>query len=256
MLEKFLQDIGLSDKEAKVYLALLGVDDYSVMELSEKTGIKRTTVYPVLEKLMADKLVDEVKIENKVRYRAEPPERLFTFIQEQKLKLDEKSKLMQDVVPQLRSLGRESGERPIVKYYEGRKGVLDSVKEYFETPDVGGTAYFMYPQDLIEEYFSKEELSAIKKIREAKDINAKTIYTYTKGDRPSDEKAVRFRVDDKRFPIKADVGIYKDRIRIHTLGKSLSGIFIRSQDFADTLRTLFELALECLAQKTKEDNKN
>lgn len=255
MLEKFLEDIGLTGKEAKVYLALLSVDSYSVLELSKKTGVKRTTVYPILEKLIADKLAAEIKIDNKVRYRAEPPERLSTFIEEQKLKLAEKSKLLQDFIPQLRSLFRESGERPIVKYYEGRSGIMESFNEYFETPDIGGTAYFVYPQGLIDKYFSHKELEQVRDIRTKKNIKAKTIYTFEKGERPTDATGTRVKVDEKSHPIKVDLGIYKDRVRIHTLGKNLSAIFIRSQDLADTLRTLFDLAFECMQKPKPEDNK-
>ena len=51
MLEKYLQEIGLSDKEAGVYLALLATDNSSVIELAGKTKIKRPTVYVILESL-------------------------------------------------------------------------------------------------------------------------------------------------------------------------------------------------------------
>jgi len=75
MLEKYLQEIGLGDKEAAVYAALLQVDDDSVLDLSKKTKINRTTIYPVLESLAKKGLISEVKVNAKVRYQAEPPER-------------------------------------------------------------------------------------------------------------------------------------------------------------------------------------
>ena len=40
MLEKYLQEIGLNEKESAVYLALLQVDSASVADLAEKTKIQ------------------------------------------------------------------------------------------------------------------------------------------------------------------------------------------------------------------------
>ena len=117
-------------------MALLGVDNYSVLDLAKKTNINRTTVYPILEKLMKDQLVSETKIGKKVHYQAESPEKLETFIEHQKIKLAEQAKILTDIVPQLKSLGRQSGEGPIVKYYDGREGILRLVKEYFGPGDI------------------------------------------------------------------------------------------------------------------------
>ena len=73
MLEKYLQEIGLSDKEASVYVALLQVDNDSVLDLAKRTKINRTTIYPVLESLAKKGLISEIKIDKKVRFQAEPP---------------------------------------------------------------------------------------------------------------------------------------------------------------------------------------
>ena len=48
MLEKYLQEIGLNEKEASVYLALLQYDNASVIDISGKTKINRSTTYTVL----------------------------------------------------------------------------------------------------------------------------------------------------------------------------------------------------------------
>lgn len=60
MLEKYLQEIGLSEKEAQIYLALLQVDNDSIQGLSNRTKINRTTLYPVLESLSKKGLVSEI----------------------------------------------------------------------------------------------------------------------------------------------------------------------------------------------------
>src|ERR1700692_203110 len=101
MLEKYLQEIGLNEKEAAVYLALLSVDSSSVLDLAKKTKIKRPTVYVVLETLSKKGLVSETTVGNKTHYQAEPPERLETFVERQKVVLEEHSKRLIDIIPQI-----------------------------------------------------------------------------------------------------------------------------------------------------------
>ena len=77
---------------------------------------------------------------------------------------------------------------------------------------------------------------------------SKVLYTSEKSDRPSDDTGDRIKIDGSKYPVNCDISIYKDRVRINILGKKLSGIFIRSQDLADTLRSLFNLAFDKLKE--------
>lgn len=249
MLEKFLQDIGLSDKEAKIYLALLGVDSYSVAELATKTGVNRTTVYPLLNSLMEKKLVVEVKLDKKTHYQAESPERIETYVKNQQTRLEEQSKILSEIIPRMKSISRETGEKAIVKYMDGREGILNSINDYYSKGDEGGTAYLFYSRDLIQDVFGSQEVLKAKSTRISRKILTKSIYNYSKGEIPSDETGERIRIDENKYPIKCDIAIYKDKVRIHTLGKNLSAIFIKSQDVADSLKTLFEIAFESLKEK-------
>lgn len=244
MLEKYLQEIGLSESEAKVYVALLQVDNDSVLDLSKKTGINRTTVYLILESLAKKGLIGEMKVDKKVRYQAESPERLVTYTDNQKAILEERSKRLMDIVPQLKSIQRDSGERPVVKYFEGREGIISSLESLFSDNDFGGTIHMVYPKDEFEGLFTEKEMEKYRAIRIKKDIKSKSLYTTRKAPRISDATGNRIQIDGGKYPITCDINIYKDKIRISTLGKSLSGIFIVSQDLADTLRSLIDLIFD------------
>jgi sugar-specific transcriptional regulator TrmB len=242
MLEKYLQDIGLSEKESTVYISLLSVDSSSVLDLSKKTGLNRSTTYVVLESLAKKGLVTETTVGKKTHYQAEPPERLETYVEQRKILLDEQAKKLKDIIPQIKTVQRETGARPIVKYFEGREGIISSYEEMHDDSDEGGEIYLVYPRDLLFEVFTENENKKYKSKRLDRKIKSKVIYTYEKGEIPSDEMGDRLKVDHEKYPIKCDIAIYKDKIRINTLSKTLSGIFIRSQDLADTLRSLFNLA--------------
>lgn len=244
MLEKYLQEIGLNEKESAIYLALLQVDSASVVSLADKTKIKRPTVYVVLETLAKKGLVSEVEIGNKTHYAAEPPERLESFVERQKIVLEEHAKRLKDIIPQLKSVEREGGERPIVKYFEGKEGIISSAEELYLGQDQATETHLVYSKDLVDKLFTPEERNRYKKIRIGKNIKSNVLYTYTHGDLPTDATGDRVRIDEKKYPITCDISIYEDRVRINTLSESLSGIFIKSKDVADTLRSIINFAID------------
>ncbi len=240
MLEKYLQDLGLSDKEAAVYVTLLGVDNASVLDLAQKTKINRTTIYLVLDSLMKKGLASEVQENKKTHYQAEPPERLETYVERQKIVLEEQAKRVKDLIPQLKSVQRESGERPVVKYFEGREGIISVNDEFFKNTkeEKEKITYLIYPRDLLEELFSNEERQRYRKIRLEQGIKSLSIYTFTKGEYSPDNTGNRLRIDKDKYPLKCDISVLGDRVKISILDGKLSGIFIKSQDLADTLKSL------------------
>lgn len=245
MLEKYLQEIGLTDKESLVYLALLQVDNSSVVDIAKKTDIKRTTVYVVIDTLAKKGLVSETTVNGKTQYQAESPESLQTYIERQKLVLDERGRRLNEIIPQIKSIQRESGERPVVEFFQGKEGILSSNDRIYsaETSD-GSPVYLMYSKDLVDDVFTAEEKEVLRKKRINKNIKSKVLYNSLKGEKPSDETGDRIKVDEKKYPLLCDIAVYKDKVRVSILRKKLSGIFIQSQDFADTLRSLFNLAVD------------
>lgn len=248
MLEKYLQDLGLTDKEAVVYLALLQVDGATALDLSKKTKINRSTVYVVIESLSKKGLVSETTVGKKTQFQAESPERLETYVERRKAQFEEQSHRLKDIIPEIKSLQRDTGERPIVKYFDGVEGIIASAEELFrdEKGSEDEPVYMMYSRDALEGLFSKEDRTKFANMRKGKKIYSKSIYSYDKGEIPSDDTGERVKINSREYPITCDVAIYKDKVRVSVMSKKLSSIFIRSQDVADTLKSLFKLAFESL----------
>lgn len=239
MFESFLQEIGLSEKEAKVYLALLQVDSGSIPELATKTKINRTTIYPVLESLQKKGLVSEVQVAKKVHYQAAPPERLETYVERQKVVLEEQSARLKDVIPQIKSTQREQGERPIIKYFEGREGAVSAYEEFYNfSNSVEKDGYYIVNSDLLEEIFTKEEMSTFREIRKNKKIDTTIVYNREDGDKTFDKNKAAVRIDSKQYPISCDIAIIDDNIVISTLGNNVSSFLIKSKDIASSLVSL------------------
>ncbi len=227
-----------------MYLALLQVDNESIQDLAKRTGINRTTVYPVLETLEKKGLVSEVQVGKKTHYEAAAPERLETFVERQKMILEERSQRLKEIVPQIKSLQREQGERPVIKYFDGRDGAISAYEEFynFETQEEKD-GYFVLNADLLSEVFSEHEFEKFRKIRKGKKISAHVVYNRKEGIKEFDntDKQVHISSD---FPITCDIAVVDDKLIISTLGDNVSSVLLRSKDIASTFKSLIKYILD------------
>jgi len=241
MFEKYLQEIGLSDKEATVYLALLQVENSSISDLAKKTKINRTTVYPVLQSLQKKGLASEAQVGKTIHYQAAPPERLETFVERQKVVLEERSARLKDIIPQIKSIAREEGERPVVKIFEGRDGAISAYQEFYDFPKgESKNGHFAINSDLLEEVFTEKEMERFRVLRTDKDIRTTVVYNRKAGARNFEKSDSTRHLDSTTFPITCDIGIIDDRVVISTLGDKISSILIKSKDVANTLSSLIK----------------
>lgn len=251
MFERLLQDVGLSDKEATIYLALLGVDNASVADISLKTKIKRPTVYVVMQQLLKKGLASETSTGRSVTYKAEPPERIETFVERQILNLKDKESVIKEHLSELKAMHKESGERPIVRFYEGKEGVLSAGEDIFsEVDEKEPFVYMIYPKDLVKKNFTETDRKDVRTKRLNRDIKARAIYTTEEEEVSSgDNFSHRVRLDLTKYPILSDITVYNDKVQISTFGKRVSGIAIRNKDVATTVRSLLKFIFDVLDRK-------
>jgi len=88
MLINELEKLGLNDKESKAYLALLELGEGNIGKIAKKSGIRRTTVYDVIESLLKKGLISSSRKNKRVVYLAEAPRKLEQDLEEKKMVLD------------------------------------------------------------------------------------------------------------------------------------------------------------------------
>lgn len=72
-LIQIIKNGGMSEKEAKIYLAALELGEGSIHDLSKKSGLVRTSLYYRIDKLVHDGFLIETKRNKKKFYMACPP---------------------------------------------------------------------------------------------------------------------------------------------------------------------------------------
>ncbi len=126
------EKIGLSEKETRVYLALLESGGISVRGLAEITKLNRGSVYDILKKLQIRGLVSFYHHETKQKFVAEDPEKLGLLIEEKEQKLKIAKNEIEKIIPELKSIQDKNGKKPTTKFYEGRLGIRKILEDIFE----------------------------------------------------------------------------------------------------------------------------
>ncbi|MDO8740875.1 MAG: helix-turn-helix domain-containing protein [Candidatus Woesearchaeota archaeon] len=120
-----LEELGLSEAESKVYLALIETGSTLAGAVIKKTGLHRGTTYQILQRLKEKGLVSSVIKGKKQHFEPASPERLMDVLKERQEKL-------QEIMPILKSRLEASKEKQEVTVYYGIKGirsVLDKILE-------------------------------------------------------------------------------------------------------------------------------
>jgi predicted transcriptional regulator len=105
-----LQSLGLTDKEARVYVASLFLGPASVQRIAEQAEINRPTAYSILDELMANGLMSQTTQDRKTVYVAEDPQALERWLESQKAKLDAKKKDLKELLPELAGMERSDDD--------------------------------------------------------------------------------------------------------------------------------------------------
>jgi len=243
MFENELQQLGLSEKEAKVYLASLELGSTSVLEISKKAGLKRPTTYYAIEELIKKGLMSSFEKGKKRCFSAESPERLLSLIIVKRRKVAVLEEDLQRVLPELNNIFNLAGERPKVRFFEGREGIKtiqeDILKSKFNSIEEIvplDESYKIFPPS------SKDHRHEMRK--KAKKISVKMIYSSKKGEiLPGEEDSIERRfVPPGKFPFSAEINVYGNKTAIVTYKGKLIGIIVESEEIANTLRVIFNLA--------------
>ena len=129
-LEFKLKELGLAEKEAKVFLASLELGSSAVQEIAKKAEINRATTYVIIEKLMKKGLMSSVEKGKKTFFQTEDPKRLLKLLEEQEESLKRKEEEFKKYLPELETLFNIAEEKPKVRFFEGKEGLIAIREDY------------------------------------------------------------------------------------------------------------------------------
>ncbi|OGY81633.1 MAG: hypothetical protein A3F54_01035 [Candidatus Kerfeldbacteria bacterium RIFCSPHIGHO2_12_FULL_48_17] len=128
-----LKKIGFSDKTAIIYLTLLQLGPSSVRALAAKAQLNRGTTYDALKWLQEQGVVNYFHKDTRQYFVAEAPEKLQTMAASRKQEIHDVEKTLTTIIPELKSLYDRGGEKPVARYFEGKKGVHQILDDVLQT---------------------------------------------------------------------------------------------------------------------------
>ena len=238
---EILVQSGFSEKETRVYIAILSLGKGTVSEITKKAGVGRTYGYAILNDFVSKGFVSLSGKEPKIEYFAESPRKVFDYLVK---KVEEDKKFLlhfKDRLPDLVKLHNVE-DRPKVRFYEGIEGIKEVYEDTLtaKEPYIRGFAQYEELHITLPNYFPE-----YYKRRAARGIFGKGIITDTKEARQrilrnKEEARETILISKDIFDIKPEIDIYDDKVMIVSWKEELA-IQIQSSEIADAMKKIFDL---------------
>ena len=253
MLEEIFKKIGLSEKMAKVYGVVLEFGSQTVQQIAQRVGIPRPTAYVHIESLTKKGLVSKIEKGGRVYFVAESPENLKRLIEKNLKEAAVASLEFRKNIPQLNILFEAAEEKPRIKFFEGKEGLLTMIKD-FKTSKFESAEEFVSMDKAFETIPPNNNDFRQKITKKFKKTPMRIIYTSKRGPFLKDKEGSTERrfIPLEKFPYSGSITIYGSKVALMTKNKHLVGTIIKNREIANTIRTLFNFTWEFLGSKKKE----
>jgi sugar-specific transcriptional regulator TrmB len=237
-----LANLGLKANERAVYLSCLGRSEgMQIYEIVQDTGLKRTTVDVVVERLIDRGYLTRSRTGKRFKYQARHPR---TVLASHEQVLED----FRQTIPWLEAMGAHDKDVDFQFY--------DTLEQLYRVYDEEYLRLRMQPSDqreILGISSARDVASAIpdydKYIRKRIDLGipVKILRPYRDaGDRMGDSDPAAYReiryFDGHRYPFHISMDIYENCVNIYMIEPHVSGFVMKSKAIADSMRALFYLA--------------
>jgi HTH-type transcriptional regulator, sugar sensing transcriptional regulator len=244
-LLQILQNIGLSEKEAMIYLELLELHEALPSAISRKADTKRSTTYLILEQLQKKGLVSHVKKSGHLYFRALDPKAFLDQKRNQYKELGASVDNLEEILPELQNLHSDFVVTPQMSVFKGKEGLIQIMEDTLTTSTelLCWANIILATNTVLKDYYP----TYIRKKVE-KQIPLRGIFCH-------DKEALRFKkrggkeirdiytIPKNKFPFENEINIYDDKVAIIS-HKDAVGVIIQNKAIANTQRAIFNFAFE------------
>lgn len=247
-INESLTTLNLTTREAQIYTSLLELGQATPLQLANRTGLKRPTVYLDLESLRRKKLAGLTFKGKKSAYVPESPNKLAILVREQQRTLTE-------VLPLLRALENKAGTKPQFRMYD-RAEEMQAVwlHETWQAPE---SRYISHVSAFAQSSPPSVFAEFTRRIRQQK-ITVQEIVTddladvqYAKSVRLKNHRA-RILPPNTRFDV--DISLWEQHVSLYSIQHRYLTV-ISDPSIAQAFRTLFDLTWTASRDPKKLDEK-
>jgi sugar-specific transcriptional regulator TrmB len=243
-IKTFLEELGLSVKEAELYICSLKSGPQSASTLSKKTGIARSTVNFIFKQLIQKGFAHKDNRENTTYFNVVQPESLEYVLLEKQAKAKKQLNDLHDLLPMLNGLKNQHSLASKVTYYDGLESLYRTVEDCCAKDE---SVYFISSHNNIHpKVRSYIERAYIPKAKKHKHKNKMIL-----SDGPESRKYIKkaknvydevIFVDPKANPFTLTIAIHGDSVDFISYDPSdLSGVIIENKLIAEQMKVLYKV---------------
>ncbi|MBW2991455.1 helix-turn-helix domain-containing protein [Candidatus Woesearchaeota archaeon] len=228
-IKSVLEQIGLSQGEINVYLALLKLGSVNVNKIKLETKLHRTTIYDFLDKLINKGLVSYVIKNNVNYYQAAEPEKLLHYTKEMQTRV-------KSIMPKLKHLRTQPKEEVIVEVYKGVEGFKSVLNDMLRSK--ANLVWLGVDEAKFNKTFSKIIIK--QHVRRQKELGIhERLITSDKTECIYDTKTATYRYIPEKYFEPTPTAVYADRV-MNLIWEPLTAILMRNKDLANSYKKHFE----------------
>jgi sugar-specific transcriptional regulator TrmB len=244
-----LRQLGLGDKQIRLYGAALTLGSAPLPELAKSAHVQRSTAYLLADELVSRGLLQEDHKTYRKQYVAAEPTTILRLLEAKHRQLGRTNLAFKEVLPELQAAHQAPEIRPRVQTFEGKSGLLAIWKDILrERQEVllwtNQTSERQIFSGATHELFIKERITKQIPLRALAVENAAG-KQLLHGDKDC-FRATRLLPPGTNFT--SEVYIYGNKVAVLDAGKQVFGVITENTQIAATQRAVFELTWSTLAQ--------
>jgi len=237
-----LRQVGFTDGEIKVYFALLETGSTTSGPISEKSGVSRSKIYGILDRLIQKGIVSFIVREKTRYYQAAEPEQLRAYLDRREEEFGRQRKRMDDLIRSMGQLTKES-KKSEAQLFFGFKGV-QTVHEHTYSRLKRGDEFFYIggPAEQPSHYHAYWQRDHLRRAKAG--IRVKLLMHYDTSDDVLMNRNGYQGCEARRMPFRIDTPAwfmgYLDVAVISYPSENPIAIEIRNPQIAQSIRAYFE----------------
>lgn len=241
------KDLGLAEKETKVYLALAQLGQAAAQEIAQEAEIKRSTAYLCLEHLKELGLISQTIRNNRRYFVAENPYQLLSLAEKEREKAQKREQKIMDLIPVIKSLSKQAKIVPKLNYHEGINGIWIVLHE---TLRKNNNQYFIGSFETLLKVLGREEFTKNYTDKRRK-LGNKIYNICDQFKQPhrgffSDPNFREIKYLPKNIKTTSSIWFYDNRLILFNFTKPYSATVVESIEIVSLLKFMFGFVWQAL----------
>ncbi|MFA6424165.1 MAG: helix-turn-helix domain-containing protein [Candidatus Magasanikbacteria bacterium] len=236
-----LKELGLDDQEASVYMALLKLGGSQASVVAKDVGIKRTTVYPVLQALAAKGMVNVYFRKNRHFYYAQKPNRVVGIFKK-------KIESFESIIPMLELVEKKQVMATGLRFIE----TVEELKQFYNgiLDEYKGKQYLAIGNTAAWEGLEPEFFVNFRRQRAENKIKTKLLLTFNSVEiNPIETSLLReWKYLPEKYKFQSTIDIFNDKILIVSPELSSLAVVIAVPAMTDIFKSVFEMLWQMLPE--------